>query len=245
MKEQELESQPLVAHLTEFRNRALRCIFSVLLIFVGLFSFSNQIYLYISEPIRRFIPENASMIATEVASPFLTPFKLTLVLSLFAAMPYILYQVWAFLAPGLYQQEKKIAIPLFLSSVVLFYSGIAFAYYIVFPIIFLFFSTIVPEGIIIMPDIKSYLNFALKLFFAFGLSFEIPIAVVILAWMGVVNPDVLSKKRPIIFILCFLFGMLLTPPDIISQILLAVPMWLLFELGLLFGKFAYRANIEV
>ena len=184
------------------------------------------------------------MIATEVASPFLTPFKLTLILSFFVAMPFILYQIWAFLAPGLYRQEKKIAIPLFLSSVLLFYIGVAFAYYVVFPIVFLFFSTIVPEGIIIMPDIQSYLNFALKLFFAFGLSFEIPIAVVILAWMGVVNPDALSKKRPVIFILCFLFGMLLTPPDVISQILLAIPMWLLFEVGILLGKFAYRANIE-
>ncbi len=244
MKQEELESQPLVAHLNEFRNRALRCLFSVLTMFLCLFSFSNQLYLYVSEPIRRFIPENASMIATEVASPFLTPFKLTLILSFFAAMPYVLYQIWAFLAPGLYQQEKKIAIPLFLSSVILFYIGIAFAYYIVFPIVFLFFSTIVPEGIIIMPDIQSYLNFALKLFFAFGLSFEIPIAVVILAWMGVVNPDALSKKRPVIFILCFLFGMLLTPPDVISQILLAIPMWLLFEVGILLGKFAYRANVK-
>jgi len=151
-------------------------------------------------------------------------------------MPYILFQTWAFLAPGLYKREKKIVIPLFISSVVLFYAGMAFAYYVVFPLVFLFFTSIAPEGITVMPDIRSYLDFVLKLFFAFGLSFEIPIAVVILSWMGAVDPDNLAKKRPYVFVLCFVFGMLLTPPDIISQTLLAIPMWLLFEIGILFGR---------
>lgn len=223
-------------HLIEFRDRVLRSVVAVLIIFAGLFSFSNELYIYISEPIREYLPESSTMIATEVASPFLTPFKLTLVLSLFAAMPYILYQAWAFLAPGLYQREKKIVIPLFISSVALFYAGMAFAYYIVFPLVFLFFTSIAPEGISVMPDIRSYLDFVLKLFFAFGLSFEIPIAVVILSWMGAVNPNNLAKKRPYVFVLCFVLGMLLTPPDIISQTLLAIPMWLLFELGILFGR---------
>jgi len=225
-----------MAHLIEFRDRMLRAIASVALIFIGLFSFSNELYLYVSEPLRQYLPESSTMIATDVTSPFLTPFKLTLVLSLFAAMPYVLYQVWAFVAPGLYKREKKIVIPLFCSSVILFYAGMAFAYYVVFPLVFMFFTSVGPEGVAIMTDIRSYLDFVLKLFFAFGISFEIPIAVVILSWMGVVDPDSLAKKRPYVFILCFVFGMLLTPPDILSQTLLAIPMWLLFEIGIVFGR---------
>jgi sec-independent protein translocase protein TatC len=239
---EDLTKQPFMAHLIEFRDRALRALISILIIFAALFSFSQELYLYISEPIREYLPANTSMIATEVASPFLTPFKLTLVLSLFAAMPYILYQVWAFVAPGLYQREKKIVVPLFFSSVFLFYAGMAFAYYIVFPLVFMFFTSIAPEGISVMPDIRSYLDFVLKLFFAFGLSFEIPIAVVILSWMGAVDPDNLVKKRPYVFVLCFILGMLLTPPDIISQTLLAIPMWLLFEIGILFGRLVKPAD---
>jgi sec-independent protein translocase protein TatC len=231
-----LNSQPLMAHILELRNRLLRCLVAVLVVFVGLFAFSNELYLYVSEPLRLQLPETSSMIATDVASPFLTPFKLTLVLSLFAAMPYILYQVWAFVAPGLYQREKKIVLPLFFSSIALFYGGMAFAYYVVFPLIFMFFTSVGPEGVAVMTDIRSYLDFVLKLFFAFGLSFEIPIAVVILSWMGAVEPNNLAKKRPYVFVLCFVLGMLLTPPDIISQTLLAVPMWLLFELGIIFGR---------
>ena len=231
-----LDSQPFMSHLIEFRDRVLRCFISVLIIFAGLFSFSNELYLYVSKPIRAYLPDNLSMIATDVASPFLTPFKLTLVLSMFAAMPYILYQAWAFLAPGLYKREKKIVLPLFFSSVLLFYGGMAFAYYVVFPLVFMFFSGIAPEGVSIMPDIRSYLDFVLKLFFAFGISFEIPIAVVILSWMGAVDPNKLAKKRPYVFVLCFILGMLLTPPDIISQTLLAIPMWLLFEIGIMFGR---------
>ncbi len=236
MIDSKLHSQPLMAHILELRNRLLRCLVAVLIIFIGLFAFSNELYLYVSEPLRLQLPETSSMIATDVTSPFLTPFKLTLVLSLFAAMPYILYQVWAFVAPGLYQREKKIVLPLFFSSIVLFYGGMAFAYYAVFPLIFMFFTSIGPEGVAVMTDIRSYLDFVLKLFFAFGLSFEIPIAVVILSWVGAVEPNNLAKKRPYVFVLCFVLGMLLTPPDIISQTLLAVPMWLLFELGIIFGR---------
>ena len=241
-QQEALDRQPFMAHLIEFRDRVLRIFISILVIFAGLFSFSQDLYLYVSEPIREFLPESSTMIATEVASPFLTPFKLTLVLSMFAAMPYILYQIWAFVAPGLYQREKKIVLPLFFSSVFLFYGGMAFAYYLVFPLVFMFFTSIAPEGISVMPDIRSYLDFVLKLFFAFGLSFEIPIAVVILSWMGVVEPDNLAKKRPYVFVLCFVLGMLLTPPDIISQTLLAIPMWLLFEIGILFGRLVKPAD---
>ena len=235
-QEELLDSQPFMSHLIEFRDRVLRSVVAVLVVFIGLFSFSEELYLYVSEPIREYLPTSSTMIATEVASPFLTPFKLTLVLSLFAAMPFILYQAWAFLAPGLYQREKRIVVPLFISSVLLFYGGMAFAYYIVFPLVFMFFTSIAPEGVSVMPDIRSYLDFVLKLFFAFGISFEIPIAVVILSWMGAVDPDNLVKKRPYVFVMCFILGMLLTPPDIISQVLLAIPMWLLFELGILFGR---------
>jgi len=176
------------------------------------------------------------MIATEVASPFLTPFKLTLVLAIFVAIPYVLFQVWAFVAPGMYKQEKRIAFPLLASSVLLFYSGAAFAYYVVFPLIFAFFTSIGPSGVTVMTDINRYLDFVLKLFFAFGVAFEIPIAAVILIWSGVTTPDNLAKKRPYIVIGCFVIGMLMTPPDIISQSLLAIPMWLLFELGIFFGR---------
>ncbi len=240
MTENELTNQPLIQHVIELRNRLLRCMVAVLLIFVGLFAFSNELYLYVAEPLRQHLPETSSMIATDVASPFLTPFKLTLVLSMFAAMPFILYQVWAFVAPGLYQREKKIVLPLFFSSVLLFYAGMAFAYYVVFPLVFMFFTGVGPEGVAVMTDIRSYLDFVLKLFFAFGLSFEIPIAVVILSWIGAVDPNALAKKRPYVFVLCFVFGMLLTPPDVISQTLLAVPMWLLFEVGIFFGRLVHR-----
>jgi len=244
MTDQELFSQSFLAHIVELRNRLIRCIVVVLVIVIGLFAFSNDLYLYISEPLRAQLPETSTMVATDVASPFLTPFKLTLVLSFFAAMPFILYQVWAFAAPGLYKKEKIIMLPLFFSSVFLFYGGMAFAYYAVFPLVFLFFTSIGPEGVAVMTDIRSYLDFVLKLFFAFGLSFEIPIAVVILSWVGAVNPDELAKKRPYVFVLCFVLGMLLTPPDIISQTLLAVPMWLLFEVGIFFGRLVHKKNPE-
>ncbi len=236
MNAKESSIKPMVAHLLEMRNRLLQCILVVLFIFLGLFAYSNELYLYLSDPLVANLPLNSSMIATDVTSPFMTPFKLTLVLSIFAAMPFILYQVWVFVAPGLYKREKMIVVPLFLSSVLLFYAGMAFAYYLVFPLVFTFFTSVSPDGVLVMTDIRSYLDFVLKLFFAFGLSFEIPVAIVILSWMGLVDPSRLGKKRPYIFVLCFSLGMLLTPPDVISQILLAIPMWLLFELGLVLSK---------
>ena len=228
--------QPLVAHLTELRDRLLRAILSVLVIFICLFPFSNEIYTFISEPLRALLPEGSSMIATEVASPFLTPFKLTLIMSIFVAIPVILYQIWSFVAPGMYRQEKRIAFPLLASSVLLFYAGASFAYFVVFPLIFAFFTSVGPTDVAVMTDINRYLDFVLKLFFAFGIAFEIPIAAVILIWSGVTTPDALAKKRPYIIVGCFIFGMLLTPPDVISQSLLAVPMWMLFEVGVFFGR---------
>jgi sec-independent protein translocase protein TatC len=219
------------------RDKLLRALLAVLVIFICLFPFANDIYAFVSEPLRAILPPGASMIATEVASPFFTPFKLTLVAAVFLAMPYVLYQVWGFIAPGMYRHEKRLAIPLLASSVLLFYAGAAFAYFVVFPLIFAFFTSVAPDDITIKTDINSYLNFVLKLFFAFGLAFEIPIAAILMIWTGITTPETLAGKRPYIIVGCFVFGMLLTPPDIISQSLLALPMWLLFELGIFLGKY--------
>jgi len=247
MSEPESTDQPLplVAHLTELRDRLLRALLAVLLVFICLFPFANEIYTFVSEPLRALLPPGTSMIATEVASPFLTPFKLTLVAAIFIAIPFVLYQVWSFIAPGMYRHEKRLAIPLLVSSIVLFYAGAAFAYFVVFPLIFAFFTSVGPEGVTIMTDINSYLDFVLKLFFAFGLAFEIPIAAVLLIWSGITTADALARKRPYIIVGCFVLGMLLTPPDIISQSLLALPMWLLFELGVYFGRFVKRSSDTV
>ncbi len=227
--------QPLIEHLIELRTRILHSLTSVIIIFLPLFYFANDLYSYISEPLRTYLPEGATMIATEVASPFLTPFKLTLVLAIFIAIPYILHQLWSFIAPGLYSSEKRLAIPLLTSSVLLFYGGIGFAFYVVFPLIFGFFTSAAPAGVTVMTDINRYLDFVLKLFFAFGLAFEIPIATLLLVWTGATTVDNLRNKRPYVIVGCFVVGMLLTPPDVISQLLLAVPMWALFEVGILFA----------
>jgi sec-independent protein translocase protein TatC len=246
MSEQDPHDQPLplVVHLTELRDRLLRALLAVLLVFICLFPFANEIYTFVSEPLRALLPPGATMIATEVASPFLTPFKLTMVLAIFLAIPFVLYQAWSFIAPGMYRHEKRLAIPLLVSSTLLFYAGAAFAYYVVFPLIFAFFTSIGPEDITIMTDINRYLDFVLKLFFAFGLAFEIPIAAVLLIWSGVTTPQALASKRPYIIVGCFVLGMLLTPPDVISQALLAVPMWLLFEVGVYFGRFVQRRRSQ-
>lgn len=229
-------TMPLVAHLTELRTRLLRCVVAVLVIFAGLFYFAQDIYALVAAPLRAYLPEGATMIATGVASPFLTPFKLTMVVSLFLSMPVILQQIWGFIAPGLYKHEKRIAIPLLISSVVLFYAGMAFAYFVVFPIMFGFFASVTPVGVEMMTDIGQYLDFVLTLFFAFGVAFEIPIATFLLVWTGIVDVATLRKSRPYVIVGCFLVGMLLTPPDIFSQTLLAIPMWFLFEVGVLFGS---------
>ena len=234
---------PLIAHLTELRDRLLRALLAVLVVFICLFPFANEIYTFVSDPLRKLLPEGATMIATEVASPFLTPFKLTLVAAVFLAIPYVLYQAWSFIAPGMYKHEKRIAVPLLVSSIFLFYLGAAFAYYLVFPLIFAFFTSTGPADIAIMTDINSYLDFVLTLFFAFGLAFEIPIAAVLLIWTGITTPQQLAQKRPYIIVGCFVIGMLLTPPDIFSQSLLAIPMWMLFELGVFFGRLTTRNRI--
>jgi len=230
------QQQPLISHLLELRTKLLKAIGSVLLVFIATVYWANDIYHYVALPLMQSLPETGSMIATDVAAPFFAPFKLTLVLSFFVAIPYVLFQIWSFVAPGLYKHEKRLVLPLLASSTFLFYLGIAFAYYVVFPVVFGFFTSVAPEGVQVATDISSYLSFILKLFFAFGLAFEIPVAVVLLCWAGVTTPAELKEKRPYIVVGAFVIGMLLTPPDIISQTMLAIPMLLLFEGGLLAAK---------
>lgn len=234
---QNTQSQaPLVAHLIELRNRLLKSVLVILLCFLALYAIANELYLVVSEPLRALLPEGSSLIATEVASPFLAPLKLTFFIAVLISIPFTLYQAWAFIAPALYKNEKKLAIPLLISSIFLFYGGVIFAYYVVLPLVFGFFTSVGPGEVTVMTDINNYLNFVLKLFFAFGVTFEIPIATYLLIKAGVTTVASLSKKRPYIILGCFVMGMLITPPDIFSQTLLAIPMWLLFELGLLAGR---------
>ncbi|MDP7592909.1 MAG: twin-arginine translocase subunit TatC [Litorilituus sp.] len=232
----------LFEHLLELRARLLHAVLGVLVVFCSLAYFAQDIYQYLAQPLLSTMPSGAQMIATDVASPFFAPFKLTIVLSIFIAMPFILYQIWSFVAPGLYHNEKKLIAPLMLGSTLLFYSGIAFAYFIVFPVVFAFFTSVAPEGVVIATDISSYLDFVLKLFFAFGAAFEIPIAIILLCWTGVTSPNDLRKKRPYVVVGAFVVGMLLTPPDIISQSMLAIPMLLLFELGIIIASLNYKKN---
>ena len=225
-----------VDHLRELRTRLLRSVVLLVVIFVALFYFANDIYTLVAAPLLAMLPETSSMIAIDVTSPFFAPFKLTLAAALALAMPVLLYELWAFVAPGLYKQERRAFLPIVASSIVLFYLGVSFAYFAVLPIIISFFTSVGPGEVAVMTDINSYLGFVLKIFFAFGIAFEIPIAVVLLAHAGLVNVEAMRSKRRYIIVGCFALGMLLTPPDIFSQSLLALPMWLLFEVGLFFSE---------
>ncbi len=227
--------QPLVAHLLELRDRVLRMVLVVLAIFLVLFPFANDLYIMVSDPLRSALPEGSTMISTKPIDPFLIPFKLTLQMAVFLAIPFILHQFWAFVAPGLYKHEKRLVMPLLVSSTLLFYLGVCFAYFIVFPLVFAFLTSTAPEGIEMATDMGSYLDFVMTLFFAFGIAFEVPIATIILVWMGVTTPESLRSKRPYMIVGAFVVGMFLTPPDIISQTLLALPMWVLFEIGIFFS----------
>lgn len=231
------ETQPLISHLIELRKRLLNSIICVLAVFISLVYFANDIYQLVSAPLIEQLPAGASMIATDVASPFFTPIKLTMIVSVFVAAPLVLYQVWAFVAPALYKHERRLMMPLLVSSSLLFYMGMAFAYFVVFPLAFGFFAKTAPIGVLIATDINNYLDFVMALFMAFGISFEVPVAIVLLCWSGVVTPEELKKKRPYILVGAFVVGMLLTPPDVFSQTLLAIPMYLLFEIGVFFSRF--------
>lgn len=234
--------QPFISHLVELRDRIIRMLIAVGVMAVVLLPFANGLYAYVAAPLVAQLPEGNTMIATQVASPLLTPLKLALITGVFLSMPYLLYQLWAFVAPGLYQHEKRLAVPLLVSSILLFYLGMAFAYYLVFPLIFAFFAATTPEGVAMMTDISAYLDFVLTLFLAFGLAFEIPIATILLVAIGVVTPEDLANKRPYVIVGAFIIGMFLTPPDVFSQTLLAVPMWMLFELGVLFSKLMLKGR---
>ena len=236
--------QTLMDHLIELRDRLLHMVLAILIVFIALFAFSEDIFTIAAEPLLALMPEGTSMIATGVTSPFLVPFKLVLLLSVLLTIPYLLHQIWAFIAPGLYTHEKRLATPLLISSVVLFYCGIAFAYFVIFPILFGFFIGIAPEGVAVMTDIGQYLDFIIAIFLAFGIAFEVPVATFLLLAAGLTTPDKLAQKRPYIIIGAFVIGMLLTPPDVISQSLLAVPIWLLFELGLVMSRIFLKDKEE-
>jgi sec-independent protein translocase protein TatC len=231
------DTQPLISHLIELRKRLLNCIIAVLVIFLALVYFANDIYQLVSAPLISQMPHGASMIATDVASPFFTPIKLTMMVSVILSAPVILYQVWAFVAPALYKHERRLIIPLLVSSTLLFYIGMAFAYFVVFPLAFGFLTKTAPVGVVVSTDITSYLDFVMALFMAFGVSFEVPVAIVLLCWMGVTTPQDLRAKRPYVLVGAFVVGMLLTPPDVFSQTLLAIPMYCLFEVGIFFSRF--------
>ncbi|MDD5412876.1 MAG: twin-arginine translocase subunit TatC [Methylobacter sp.] len=233
---QESVELPFISHLIELRNRLLRVVLCVLVIFLGLASYANEIYSLLAGPLMQHMPKNSTMIAIDVASPFFTPFKLALVVSIFISVPFILYQFWAFVAPGLYKRERRMILPLLIASTILFYMGAAFAYFVVFPLVFGFLTAAAPEGVAVMTDIAKYLDFVLALFFAFGTCFEVPIFTIVLVWTGLVTPADLADKRPYVIVGAFIIGAVLTPPDAISQTLLAVPMWMLFELGLLCSR---------
>jgi sec-independent protein translocase protein TatC len=234
--EESLAEGTLLSHLVELRSRLLKVAAAVVAVFVVLLPFARQIFVLVSEPLRKVLPGN-QMIATAVASPLLTPFKLTFFVALFIAMPVVLYQTWAFVAPGLYKQEKRFAVPLLASSILLFYAGVAFAYFVVFPLMFGFFTAVAPDGVEVMTDIAAYLDFISMIVLAFGIAFEVPVATVLIVWTGLTTPAKLGKARPYVFLLAFVMGMFLTPPDVISQTLLAVPVYLLYELGIVMSRF--------
>lgn len=241
---EESKELTLIDHLVELRDRILKSIIAIVILFLALFYFANDIYTYVVNPLIEALPEGSTMIAIDPTSPFFAPFKLTFYVAFLLAAPYVLYQLWSFIAPGLYKNEKSVAIPLFISSVLLFYGGIAFARYVLFPFAFAFFISVAPEGISVAPDINSVLSFALTIFLAFGIAFEVPIAVFILIWAGIAEPDSLTEKRPYVIVGCFIVGMLLTPSDPFTQSMLAIPMWLLFEVGIVAGRMIKKRQAE-
>jgi sec-independent protein translocase protein TatC len=234
--QEQLAEGTLMSHLLELRSRIMKAVVAVVVVFLCLAPFTQRVFEVVSAPLLAVLPEGSEMIATDVASPFMTPFKTTFYVALFLAMPVVLFQIWQFVAPGLYKREKRFAIPLLVSSVVLFYTGMAFAYFVVFRLMFTFFANVVPGGVTMAPDISAYLGFVLNLFLAFGLAFEVPIATVMLIWSGLVSIKTLRSGRRYVFLGAFVVGMVLTPPDVFSQTLLALPMYLLYEGGLIMAR---------
>jgi sec-independent protein translocase protein TatC len=234
----------LISHLLELRDRLLRATIAVVVLSIPCLIYSNELYEFIARPLQEKLPAGASMIATNVIAPFMAPFKLGVITAIFLAMPYILYQLWAFVAPGLYRHEKRFALPLLLSSIVLFYGGVAFAYYAVFPAIFAFFTTTGPHNVLMMTDINSYLDFVLMLFFAFGIAFEVPVATVLLVLTGLVKVETLVENRGYVLIGIFVIAAFLTPPDAVSQCIMAVPMYGLYEIGIVLSRVMLKAKLK-
>ncbi len=228
---------PLIPYIMEFRRRLLRCLLVLFGVLIILLYFSNQTYTWLALPLLKQLPEHHGLIATHIVSPFFVPFQLTWILALVVTMPFFLYQLWGFIAPALYQRERRLVWPLLLFSIVLFYVGIAFAYFIIFPLVFFFFAHSAPQGVSVTPDISQYLEFTLQLFFMFGLIFEVPIITILLLWTGITTRETLIKVRPYVIVGAFILGMLFAPPDVLSQTLFAIPLWLLFEVGIFMSRF--------
>ena len=231
----------LISHLLELRDRLLYAVIAIAVAFFALLPFAGKVYTLVAQPLMGVLPPGATMVATEVASPFLTPIKLTLAVAVVIAIPLLLYQIWAFVAPGLYRRERRLVLPLLLSSTILFYGGMAFAYFVVFPMAFGFFVNALPPGVTMMTDIRSYMDFVFSMFFAFGIAFEVPVAVILLARMGAINPETLGQKRPYVILWAFIVAAVITPPDVFSQFFLAVPMIILFEIGLFIARWMKRS----
>ena len=240
--ERKKEEMTFVQHLVELRDKLLHSVIAILLIFIGIFPFANEVYGFIAAPIINVLPADTNIIAIGVISPFLTPLKMALIFAVYLAMPYLLFQIWSFIAPALYKHEKQMIVPLIVSSTILFYAGILFSFYVVFPVIFGFLSSVGPSVVDFTPDIQYYLDFVLKVSFAFGVAFEVPIATILLIMFNITTIEKLKNNRPYVIIGAFILGMLLTPPDIISQVLIAIPMWLLFEAGLIFAPMFKRKS---
>jgi len=236
-----IEPDSFMSHLVELRDRLLRCVIALVLVFIGLFPWARDLYSVLAEPLLASLPAGGQLIATEVTAPFFVPIKVTMMAALVVALPYLLYQIWAFVAPGLYAHEKKLVMPLIITSTVLFLCGMAFAYFLVFPIVFNFIISVAPEGVAVMTDIGKYLDFVLTLFLAFGVTFEVPVAVVILVRMGMVSVAKLREIRPYVIVGAFVVGAIFTPPDVVSQVMLAVPLWVLYELGIFVAQWVGRA----
>ena len=245
MNASEGSEQPLIAHLLELRARLLKALACVAVAFLPCAYFARELYAFLAAPLLRLLPEHGSMIATQVAAPFLTPFKLAAVVAFVAALPGVLYQVWAFVAPGLYRSEQRLVVPLLVSSTLLFYAGVAFAYYLVLPGVFGFMLRLAPEGVAVMTDITQYLDFVLSLFLGFGLVFEVPVAIVLLVWSGFVTPAVLASKRDYVVVGVFVVAAVMTPPDVVSQFAMAIPMYLLFEIGIIAARFLVPGSKQV
>ena len=239
-----IEPDSFMSHLVELRDRLLRCVIALALVFICLFPWARDLYSMLAKPLLASLPAGGQLIATEVTAPFFVPIKVTMMAAMVIALPYLLYQIWAFVAPGLYAHEKKLVMPLVTTSTVLFLCGMAFAYFLVFPIVFHFMVSVAPEGVAVMTDIGKYLDFVLSLFLAFGVTFEVPVAVVILVRMGLVSIAKLKEIRPYIIVGAFVVGAIFTPPDVVSQVMLAVPLWVLYELGIFVSQWITKPGSE-